>query len=548
MTATAGTGHVRKVVAAASVGTALEWYDFFVYGALATILSRHFFSGLPDAQAFILTLVTFAAGFVARPFGALVFGRIGDSRGRKGAFMATIIAMGVATTLIGLLPGYEQAGILAPVALVILRIVQGFALGGEYGGAAIFVAEYSNNRNRGFNTSWIQASAAGGLVLALVLILGLRLAMGEDAFAAWGWRLPFLFSVVLLVVSVWIRRQMDESPVFRAMKEQGRTSRHVFSETFLQWQNLRLVLLALFALMMAQGVVFYTGYFYSQFFLERILKVPGPVVTELMLAASLVAAGLYVFFGWLSDRIGRRPVMLGGMVLMLVAYVPGFTALAQFANPALAKAQEQSPIVVSAAPGDCALQLDMTGGALAFASSCDMAKSALANAGVAYTAQPAPAGTRATIAIGSTTTLEAPDMRGRQPAEIRQARKDLEARLKQALAAAGYPPSADMAAFDMGSVFAVIIVFMVAATALYGPLAACLVELFPARIRYTALSVPYHVGTGWFGGFMPAIAFAAITATGDIYAGLWYPFTITLVAFVLACLFLPETRGRDVGA
>jgi MFS family permease len=543
-----GDAHVRKVVVAASVGTALEWYDFFVYGALATILAKHFFSALPDAQAFILTLVTFAAGFVARPFGALVFGRIGDSQGRKGAFMATIVVMGVATTLIGMLPTYADAGLLAPIALVTLRLAQGFALGGEYGGAAIFVAEYSSNSNRGFSTSWIQASAAGGLVLALVLILGLRLALGEEAFVAWGWRLPFLFSVVLLAVSVWIRRQMDESPVFRAMKEQGRTTRHALGETFLRWQNLRLVLLALFALMMAQGVVFYTGYFYSQFFLEKILKVPGAAVTELMLAASLVAAVLYVFFGWLSDRVGRRPVMLFGMVLMLAAYFPGFHALAQFANPALAEAQAQNPVVVHAFPGDCALQLDLTGGAQAFTSSCDMAKSALANAGIAYTTEPAGPGAPAVIAIGSVARLEAPSLRGQPAADIRQAKKAFDATLKEALAAAGYPPAADMAAFDTRAVFAIIIVFMVAATALYGPLAACLVELFPARIRYTALSFPYHVGTGWFGGFMPAIAFAAITATGDIYAGLWYPFTITFVAFGLACLFLPETRGRDVSA
>lgn len=540
--------HVRKVVVAASVGTALEWYDFFVYGALATILARHFFAGLPDAQAFILTLVTFAAGFVARPFGALVFGKIGDSRGRKGAFMATIVVMGVATTLIGLLPTYAQAGLLAPLALVALRIAQGFALGGEYGGAAIFVAEYSSADNRGFSTSWIQASAAGGLVLALVLILGLRRTLGEEDFAEWGWRLPFLFSVVLLAVSVWIRRQMDESPVFRAMKEQGRTTNRALGETFLRWENLRLVLLALFALMMAQGVVFYTGYFYSQFFLEKILKVPGAVVTELMLAASLIAAVLYVFFGWLSDRIGRRPVMLFGMVLMLLSYFPGFHALARYANPALDAAQARSPVVVHAAPGDCALQLDLTGGARAFASSCDMAKSALANAGIPYTTEPASAGTQATITIGSTAMMTVPDMRGRAVAEIRQAKKDLEATLKDALASAGYPPGADMASFDHVTVFAIIIVFMVAATALYGPLAACLVELFPARIRYTALSFPYHVGTGWFGGFMPAIAFAAITATGDIYAGLWYPAAITLTAFVLACFFLPETRGRNVQA
>jgi len=543
-----GPANVRKVVVAASVGTALEWYDFFVYGALATILAKHFFSGLPDAQAFILTLVTFAAGFVARPFGALVFGRIGDSQGRKGAFMATIVVMGVATTLIGLLPTYEQAGLFAPVALVALRIAQGFALGGEYGGAAIFVAEYSSSRNRGFSTSWIQASAAGGLVLALVLILALRLSLGEEAFAAWGWRVPFLFSVVLLAVSVWIRRQMDESPVFQAMKQQGRTTRHAIGETFLRWQNLRLVLLALFALMMAQGVVFYTGYFYSQFFLEKILKVPGPVVTELMLAASLVAAVLYVFFGWLSDRLGRRPVMLFGMLLMLGAYFPAFHALAQFANPALAEAQVRNPVVIRAAAGDCALQLDLTGGARAFASSCDVAKSGLANAGIAYTVQDAAQGASAVIAIGSATTLEAPDLRGQPAGQIRQARKEFEVRLKDALAAAGYPAAASMDAFDTNKVFAIIIVFMIAATALYGPLAACLVELFPARIRYTALSFPYHVGTGWFGGFMPAIAFAAITATGDIYAGLWYPFTITFVAFGLACLLLPETRGRDVSA
>lgn len=534
---------LRTVVVASAAGTALEWYDFFLFGALATILSKHFFANLPESQAFIMTLLTFAAGFVARPFGALVFGKIGDAHGRKGAFLTTIVLMGVATLLIGLLPDYEQAGIFAPAALVFLRIVQGFALGGEYGGAAIYVAEHSPAHRRGFDTSWIQTSAAIGLTMALLVVLGLRTWMGEEAFADWGWRIPFVGSVLLLVVSLWIRMQLSESPVFKAMQAEGRNSRRSLADTFMDWASLKLVLLALFGIMMAQGVVWYTGYFYSQFFLEKVLKVPGAAVTEIMLAVAVVSMVLYVFFGWLSDKIGRKPVMIGGMVLMLAVYFPGFQALTQFANPALADAMKANPVIVAALPAECSLQLDLTGGARKFTSACDVAKSALAGLGISYTSVDAPTGAEVRVADQA---VVAPTLTGLDAAAAKAAKTEFDGQLKAALSAAGYPAAADMQRFNWLGVIATMLVFIVAATALYGPLAACLVELFPARIRYTALSFPYHVGTGWFGGFLPAIGFAIVTATGETYAGLWYPFTVTAVSLVIAIVFLPETRGRDV--
>jgi predicted MFS family arabinose efflux permease len=539
---------MRLVVTASAAGTVFEWYDFFVYGALASVMAPHFFAGLPDAQAFVFTLLTFAVGFIVRPLGALVFGKIGDSAGRKGAFLITITIMGLATFAIGLLPTAETVGVWAAALLVGCRVLQGFALGGEYGGAAIYVAEHAAPGRRGAATSWIQSSASVGLVGALAIILSARGIIGEDAFKAWGWRIPFLFSIGLLAVSVWIRLQLEESPAFQKLKEEGRVCKRAYVESFFEWRNLRIVLLALFGLMMAQGVVWYTAHFYSQFYLERVLKIESKTVNTIMIVVVLVSAPLYLFFARISDRIGRKPVMLGGMLLMLALYFPGFHLLTRAANPALAAASQSAPAVVVADPADCSFQLDLTGGAHQFASSCDLAKSALANAGIAYSTQAAPAGTLAKIRVGTNTVIESVNAQGLAVADIRAARTAFEARLRPALDAAGYPKAADANAINHPIVLAVLILFIVAATALYGPQAAALVELFPTRIRYTALSFPYHVGTGWFGGLLPATVFAINTATGDIFAGLWFPVIVTAIAAIVCLIFWPETKDRDIHA
>ncbi len=539
-----GKSKSARVIAAAAAGTAFEWYDFFLFGALASILSAKFFANLPEAQAFIMTLLTFAAGFIARPFGALVFGKIGDSKGRKGSFLMTIVVMGAATFAIGLLPTYDDIGLAAPLALVACRILQGFALGGEYGGAAIFVAEHGAPHQRGRDTGWIQTSAALGLILALSIILITRTLLGEAAFAAWGWRLPFLFSIVLIAISIWIRVSLHESPIFLKMKAARRGDGAPLKQTFLEWRNLRLVLLALFGVMMAQSVVYYTGYFYSQYFLERVLRVPAQTVTMIMLGVSVVAAVLYVLFGALSDKVGRKPVMLFGMVVMLLATFPGFRLLTEAANPALAEARGAAPVVLYADPADCTLQLDVLG-AGGFASSCDIARAALAASAARFEARNHQGA--AFVRIGGA-DIRSPDARGLSTADIRAARTSFHQELSAALVTAGYPATADPTRINLVGVVAILLVFLVAATAMYGPVAACLVELFPAHIRYTALSFPYHVGTGWFGGLMPAIAFAIMTATGDIYAGLWYPVVITAIAFVIMLAFLPETKGRPIDA
>lgn len=538
---------MRQVLLASSIGTVFEWYDFFIYGALASIVARHFFAALPEAQAFVFTLLTFAVGFVVRPLGALVFGKIGDSRGRKGAFLVTITLMGLATFAIGLLPDYNQIGVAAPVLLIICRMLQGFALGGEYGGAAIYVAEHAPARTRGFNTSWIQSTAAIGLFAALAVILLTRTLLGEAAFADWGWRIPFLASLGLLGVSIWIRMSLEESPAFRRMKAEGRAAERVLAESFLKPANLRLILIALFGVMMAQGVVWYTGHFYAQFFLERIAKVAPATVNVLMLSVTAISAALYVFFGWLSDKTGRKPVMLFGMALMLAAYFPGFHALTAATNPALASALASSPVVVRADPADCTFQLDLTGGARQFATSCDIAKAALAAAGVSYRTEAAPAGAPAQVEIAAR-AIVAPDAVGRSPNEVRAVRAAFEADLRPALERAGYPTRADPDAVNFWAALGILTLFAVAATALYGPLAATLVELFPTRIRYTAFSFPYHVGTGWFGGLLPATAFAIVAASGDVYAGLWYPAVATAIALVIGLFFYPETRNRDIHA
>jgi MFS family permease len=553
---------MRLVIVASTAGTVFEWYDFFVYGFLATIMAQHFFAGLPDAQAFVFILLTFAVGFIVRPFGALVFGKIGDSTGRKGAFLITITIMGLATFAIGLLPTAASIGVFAPILLVACRVLQGFALGGEYGGAAIYVAEHAHPDKRGRATSWIQTSASIGLIGSLAVILITRNLMGEPAFAAWGWRIPFLLSIGLLVVSVWIRLKLEESPAFQKLKADGKVSKRAYAETFTEWPNIRLMLIALLAVMMAQGVVWYTAHFYAQLYMERILKIPPISVNLIMITIVIASAPMYLFFARLSDKIGRKPVILGGMLLMLALYFPGFHLLTAIASPELDDAMRRAPVTVLADPADCSFQLDLTGGATQFASSCDIAKGALANAGVSYRTENAPAGSVAEVRVGDDASVPSTDATGAASvAEIRAARAAFEGRLRTALTAAGYPERAsgfDIAGQGIGGLlrlyvekwgfFAILILFMVAATALYGPQAAALVELFPTRIRYTALSFPYHFGTGWFGGLLPATVFAINTATGNTYAGLWFPVIVTAIAAVVCFFFWPETRGRDIAA
>jgi MFS family permease len=540
---------MRMVVAASAAGTVFEWYDFFIFGLLASVMAAHFFTGLPPAAQFIFALLTFAVGFAVRPLGAIVFGKIGDSSGRKGAFLVTITMMGVATFSVGLLPDYSQIGMWAPVLLVLCRIAQGFALGGEYGGAVVYVAEHAPQSKRGWSTSWVQTSAAIGLLTALLVVYGCRVALGNEAFEEWGWRLPFLFSVGLLGISLWIRLQLEESPAFARMKAEGTTSKAPLAEAFLVPSNLKIVLVALFALMMAQGVVWYTGHFYVQVFLEKQMKVDPLTINLWLLGVTLVSAVLYVFFGWLSDRVGRRPVMLFGMMLAAVSFFPAFHHLARAANPALVQAQEAAPVVVAADPATCSLQFNPVGktpdGRDAFASSCDVAKSYLAGNGIAYTNVELPAGSPAIVRIGMSEHAS-PDISALDAGAQKATKDAFGAEMKAGLVAAGYPEKADPARIDHIGVLSMMLVFVIAATALYGPLAAALVELFPTRIRYTALSVPYHIGTGFFGGFMPAVAVAIVATTGNPYSGLWYPVILTAVSVLVAIVFMPETKDRDI--
>jgi MFS family permease len=535
---------LRTVVAASATGTAFEWYDFFVFGALATVIARHFFADAGETVAYILALLTFGLGFVVRPLGALVFGWFGDRTGRKTTFLVTITLMGVATVAIGLLPDYDQIGIAAPILLLVMRMLQGFALGGEYGGAVVYVAEHAPAKKRGLMTGWIQTTAALGLIGALSVILITRAVVGAEAFDEWGWRIPFLLSALLLGVSLWIRLKLNESPAYRRMEAEGGERRAPFKEAFGTWRNGRFVLIALFGIMIAQGAVWYCGYFYARFFMERVLRVDTNTIDLVMLAVTAVSAFLYVFFGWISDRIGRKPVMLFGMILALIAIFPGFQALTRAANPALAEAQASSPIVVMADPATCALQFDPIG-KTAFASSCDIAKSVLSNAGISYSNVEAAPGAVAVVRIGSV-EIASVEGEGLDPAALKAARAGVETRLKAALLEAGYPAKADPERINLPMVFGILMIFMVAATALYGPQAAALVELFPTRVRYTAMSLPYHVGTGWVGGMLPAASFALVAWSGNIYFGLWYTLAFTAVAVVVALIWLPETRGRDM--
>jgi MFS family permease len=543
------------VVAASAAGTAFEWYDFFIFGNLAPVIAKHFFANVNELTGFILALATFALGFFMRPFGALVFGLFGDAKGRKTAFLVTITGMGLATLLIGFLPDFGQmqgfglSGLAAPIVLVLLRAIQGFALGGEYGGAAIYVAEHARNDNRGASTGWVQTSAAFGLLGALGVILLLRTRMAPGSFDAWGWRIPFLLSAVLLGLSLWIRVRLGESPAFKRMESETAERRAPFTETFLRWKNLKVVLLALFGVAIAQGAVWYAAFFYSQFFMQKILKIEDNTVTSLIAAATLVSAVLYVFFGWLSDRVGRKPVMLFGMILALACYLPvtghsAFHYLMRFGNPDLAHAQATAPVTVVADRKECALQFDPVGKAK-YLSSCEIVEAYLTNAGVTYARRDAPPGTVASVMVGQTQVASV-DARPLTGDAQKKAKAGAEGRLKAALKAAGYPEKADPAKVDFGRLLIVMLVLTVAATALYGPQAAALVELFPTRVRYTGMGVPYNIGVGWVGGFLPAAAFAMMAASGNLYFGLWYPAIFTGVAIVVSLLFLPETKGRDL--
>ena len=535
----------RKVILASSLGTVFEWYDFYLYGLVATYISKVFFAGVNETTGFIFALATFAAGFAVRPFGALVFGRLGDLVGRKYTFLVTMGLMGLSTFCVGLLPGYESIGIAAPIGLVFLRLVQGLALGGEYGGAATYVAEHAPDGKRGLYTSWIQTTATLGLFAALLVVIGLRVTLGEDTFGAWGWRVPFLLSIVLLAVSLWIRLQLNESPVYQKMKEEGTTSKAPLQEAFGQWSNLKVVLIALFGAVAGQAVVWYTGQFYALFFLEKMLHVEPATANILIAIALLLGTPFFIFFGWLSDKIGRKPIIMAGCALAALTFFPAFKMLTAAANPQLATAQASSPVAVISNDAECSVQFDPIGKNKFDTKSCDIAKSFLAKGGISYANVAAPAGTIASIKIGDQ-TLTAPDPSKVAGEERAAAIKAYQGEVKKALAAAGYPEKADDAQINKPMVVAILFYLVLLVTAVYGPIAAMLVELFPTRIRYTSMSLPYHIGNGWFGGFLPTTAFAMVAATGDIYYGLWYPVVVAVITLVLGILFLPETFRRKI--
>ncbi len=536
----------RLVILASSVGTVIEWYDFYLYGSLAAIITVQFFSGVNETTGYIFALMAFAAGFAVRPFGAIVFGRLGDLWGRKNTFLVTMLLMGLSTFVVGLLPSYAAIGVAAPAILIAMRLVQGLALGGEYGGAATYVAEHAPHGKRGFYTSFIQITATAGLMLSLLVILGVRTAVGEDAFKEWGWRIPFLVSILLLGVSLWIRLKLAESPAFARMKAEGKGSKTPLKDSFGKWPNLKLVLLALVGLTAGQAVVWYTGQFYALFFLEKTLKVDGPLANILIAVALLLATPFFVFWGWLSDKVGRKPIILVGCLLAALTWFPLFHALTGAANPQLAAATASAPVSVHADPADCALQFDPVGKTV-FDSSCDLAKSYLAKAGVTYANVAAPAGSTAEVRIGDVVVtsfdgaaLPRPDFAARKP--------EWEAGLGAALTSAGYPAKADSALVNKPLVVGILFVLVMYVTMVYGPIAAALVEMFPTNIRYTSMSLPYHIGNGWFGGFLPTTAFAMVAATGNIYYGLWYPVVVALVTVVVGFLFIRDRKDVDIHA
>jgi MFS family permease len=575
------TAEEKKVIFASSLGTVFEWYDFYLYGSLAAIIAKQFFSGLDEGSAFIFALLAFAAGFIVRPFGAIFFGRLGDMIGRKYTFLVTILIMGVSTFIVGILPNYASIGVAAPVILICLRLLQGLALGGEYGGAATYVAEHAPAGQRGAYTAWIQTTATLGLFLSLMVILGTRTIIGEEAFADWGWRVPFLVSVIMLIISVYIRLSMNESPAFVKMKAEGKTSKAPLSESFGQWKNLKIVILALFGLVMGQAVVWYSGQFYALFFLTQALKVDGATANIMVAISLIIGTPFFVVFGTLSDKIGRKPLILAGCLLAVVTYFPVFEALTKAANPDLYAAQQSAKVTVTADPAECSFQFNPTG-TKKFTSSCDIAKQRLAGASVSYENIAAPAGTPAVIKVGETlvnvkyaaediaaakakaeeklaalNAVEPKDAKAIEAAS--KSVKDLSnektagttllaSNLGAALKAANYPVKADMAKFDKVTVVIILTYLVLLVTMVYGPIAAMLVEMFPTRIRYTSMSLPYHIGNGWFGGLMPTTAFAIVAQTGNMYNGLWYPIIIAGATVVIGGLFIKETKDVDIYA
>jgi len=550
----------RKVILASSAGTIFEWYDFYLYGSLAAIIGAQFFSSFPEATRNVFALLAFAAGFLVRPFGALFFGRLGDIVGRKYTFLITILIMGASTFIVGLLPNYETIGWVAPVALIALRMLQGLALGGEYGGAVVYVAEHAPRNRRGFYTSWIQTTATLGLLLSLMVILGVRMTMGEDAFKAWGWRIPFLLSIFLLAISVWIRLQMEESPAFMKMKNEGKQSKAPISEAFGNWKNGKFALIALFGLVAGQAVVWYTGQFYALFFLQTIMKVDMFTANVLIAWSLILGTGGFVFFGSLSDKIGRKPIILLGCALAAATYFPVFKAISSLANPTLNAAQQNTKVIVIADKDDCSFQFNPTGTSK-FTNSCDVSKALLARSSVNYTVQYQSGVIPAKVMVG-TTEIVAYDAAKLAGDDVKAKPAAFSKTVNEALAAGGYPAAGKPApgivnlnnnffGVFTAQTFPLVLLLtylVILVTMVYGPIAAALVELFPTRIRYTGMSLPYHIGNGWFGGLMPATAFAMIAQTGDVFYGLWYPIVVASMTIIIGILFVPENKDKDIFA